>query len=45
MTLAPTNEAIRRENHAEKIFYKEKDYRHDLGGHLKYNNTITIKRV
>ncbi len=24
MTLAPTNEAVRRENHVEKNFYKEK---------------------
>ncbi len=24
MTLAPTNEAVRRENHEEKSFYKEK---------------------
>ncbi len=24
MTLAPTNEAVRRENHAEKNLYKEK---------------------
>jgi hypothetical protein len=25
MTLAPTNEAVRRENHAEKTLYKEKN--------------------
>ncbi len=25
MTLAPTNEAVRRENHAEKNLYKEKN--------------------
>ncbi len=24
MTLAPTNEAVRRENHAKKYFYEEK---------------------
>jgi hypothetical protein len=32
MTLALTNEAIRRENRAEKID-TEKNNRHDLGGH------------
>ncbi len=26
MTLAPTNEAVRRENHAEKNLYKEKKF-------------------
>ncbi len=29
MTLAPTNEAVRRDNQAEKTFCKEKINRHD----------------
>ena len=33
MTLAPTNEAIRRENHVEKHLDMEKNNPHDPGGH------------
>jgi hypothetical protein len=33
MTLTPTNEAVRRENHAEKNLYKEK------------KSTVTIQEV
>ena len=44
MTLAPTNEAVRHENHAEKNFYKEKNCRHDPGGHERCNDSITIKK-
>jgi hypothetical protein len=45
MTLAPTNEAVRRGNHAEKNFYKEKNYRHDPGGHERCEDSITIKKA
>jgi hypothetical protein len=43
MTLAPTNEAIRRENHAKKNLDMEKNNRHDPGGHQRYKDSITIK--
>ncbi len=46
MTLAPTNEAVRCENHAEKNLYKEKkNYRHDPGGHERCKGSITIKKA
>jgi hypothetical protein len=45
MTLAPTNEAVRRENHAEKIFYKEKNNCHGPGGHERCKDSITIKKA
>ncbi len=45
MTLAPTNEAVRRENHAEKNLYKEKIKRHDPGGHERCKDSITIKKA
>jgi hypothetical protein len=45
MTLAPTNEAVGHENHAEKTLYKEKNNRHDLGGHERCKDSITIKKV
>jgi hypothetical protein len=45
MTLAPTNEALRRENHAEKNFCKEKNNHHDLGGHERCKDSITIKKA
>jgi hypothetical protein len=45
MTLTPTTEAIRRENHAKKTFYKEKNYHHDLGGHVRCKDSITIKKA
>ncbi len=45
MTLAPANEAVRRENHAEKKLYKEKINHHDLGGHERCKDSITIKKA
>ncbi len=45
MTLTPTNEAIKHENHVEKKLYKEKNYRNDLGGNARCKNCITIKKA
>jgi hypothetical protein len=45
MTLAPTNEAVSHENHVEKYLYKEKNYRHDPGGHERCKDSITIKKA
>ncbi len=45
MTLDPTNEAVRHENHAEKNLYKEKNNRHNPGGHKKCKDSITIKKA
>jgi hypothetical protein len=45
MTLAPTNEAVRRENHAGKNLDKEKNNRHNPGGHERCKDTITIKEA
>ncbi len=45
MTLAPTNEAVRRENHAEKPLIRKKTDRHNPGGHERCNDSITIKKV
>jgi hypothetical protein len=45
MTLAPTNEAVRRENHVEKNLYKKKINRHDPGGHERCKDSITIKKA
>ncbi len=44
MTLTPMNEAVRRENHAEKTFIRKKNNRHDLGGHERCKDSITIKK-
>ncbi len=44
MTLAPTNEAVRRENHAEKNFVRKKINRHDPGSHERCKDSITIKK-
>ncbi len=44
MTLTPMNEAVRRENHAEKNLYKKKNYRHNPGGHERCKDSITIKK-
>ncbi len=41
MTLAPTNEVVRRENHDEKNLCKIKINRHDTGG----KDSITIKEA
>jgi hypothetical protein len=45
MTLAPTNKAVRGENHAEKNLYKEKNNRHNPGGHERCKDSIAIKKV
>ncbi len=45
MTLAPTNEAVRRENHVKRKLYKKKIYRHDPGGHERCKDSITIKNA
>jgi hypothetical protein len=45
MTLAPTNEAVRHENHAEKNFIRKKIKRHNPGGHERCKDSITIKKV
>ena len=45
MTLAPMNEAIRRENLAEKNLYKEKINRHNPGDHERCKDSITIKKA
>jgi hypothetical protein len=45
MTLAPTNEAIKRENCAQKKLDKEKIYRYDLGGHARWKDSIIIKKA
>ncbi len=44
MTLAPTKEAIRHENRAEKILLRKKNYCNDLGGHARCKDRITINR-
>jgi hypothetical protein len=44
MTLAPMNETVRHENHAEKT-YKEKNKHHDPGGHERCKDSITIKKA
>ncbi len=45
MTLAPTNEAIRHENHAEKNLGTEKINHHNPGGHGRCKDSITIKEA
>ena len=45
MTLTPTNEADRCENHAEKNLYKEKKHRHNPGGQERFKYSITIKKA
>jgi hypothetical protein len=45
MTLAPTNEAVSRENHVKKILYKEKNDRLDPGGHERCKDGTTIKNA
>ncbi len=45
MTLAPTNEAVRHENHAEKNLIRKKINHHDLGGHERCKDSITIKKA
>jgi hypothetical protein len=45
MTLAPTNEAVRCENHVEKNLDTEKINRHDPGGQGRCKDSITIKEA
>jgi hypothetical protein len=45
MTLAPMNEAVRPENHAEKTFVRKKINRHDPGGYERCKDSITIKNA
>ena len=45
MTLAPTNEDVRRENHPEKTFIRKKINRHNPGGHERCKDSITIKKA
>jgi hypothetical protein len=45
MTLAPTNEAIRGENFAQKNLNKEKKYHYDLGGHARCKDSITVEKA
>ncbi len=44
MTLAPMNEAVRRENHAEKTFIWKKINGHNPGGHERCKDSITMKK-
>ncbi len=45
MTLALTNEAVRRKNCAEKYLDTEKNNRHNPGGHERWKDSITIKEA
>jgi hypothetical protein len=45
MTLAPTNEAVRRENCLEKNLDMEKINCHNPGGHERCKDSITIKEA
>jgi hypothetical protein len=45
MTLAPTNEAIKRENHTNKNLNKEKKLPQQLGGHARCKDSFFIKKV
>ena len=45
MTLTPTNEAIRRENCAEKTLKQKKNYRHNPGGQGRCKESIAIKEA
>jgi hypothetical protein len=45
MTLAPSNEADRHENHAKKTFVRKKVNRHNPGGHERCKDSITIKEA
>ncbi len=45
MTLAPMNEAARRENRAKINLDTEKINRHNLGGHERCKDSITIKEA
>ncbi len=45
MTLAPTNEAVRHEDCAEKNLDMEKINHHNPGGHERCKDSITIKEA
>jgi hypothetical protein len=45
MTLAPMNEAVRREKSAKKTFIRKKINHHNPGGHEKCKDSITIKKA
>jgi hypothetical protein len=45
MTLNPTNETVRHDNHAEKNLFKGKNNRHNPGGHDRCKDSITIKKA
>ncbi len=45
MALAPMNEAVRYENHEKNTLDKEKNNQHDLGGHERCKDSITIKQA
>jgi hypothetical protein len=45
MTLAPTNDAARCKNHAEKTFKGKKINHHNPGGHERCKDSITIKKA
>jgi hypothetical protein len=45
MVLAPTNEAIRRENRVEKNLDMKKINRHDPGGHGRCKDSSTINEA
>jgi hypothetical protein len=45
MTLAPTNEAVRHENHTEKDLRMKQINRHNPGGHERCKDRITIKKA
>jgi hypothetical protein len=45
MTLAPTNEAVRHENHAKKNLCKETSNRYNPGGHERCKDSITINEA
>jgi hypothetical protein len=45
MTLAPTNEAVRRENRAKKNLDTEKINQCDPGDHERCKDSITIKEA
>jgi hypothetical protein len=45
MTLAPKNEAVRRENCAKKNLDMKKNNRHNPGDHERCKDCITIKEA
>ena len=45
MTLAPTNEAIRREKCVKKTLIWKNISRHDPGGHGRCKDSITIREA